>query len=483
MVQIRLPLLYSVFEKYSSLIIQFVASLIVARLLSPTEFGVFAVAFSIVGFTQAVREMGVNSYIIQKDTITCSDIRACLFVTVAISLAMAFLLTLLLPLIGRVYGDDVRTATSIMTANLLLMPVSSTIFAVLQREMRFDLLLRINIAGSLANAGCTIGLAASGWGYLSLAWGCVAGLLTNTAVAAAYRPHRQHFSPSYVGAAGVFRFGSVLMLGTLLSQVSTNIANLITARFVNLEAMGLFSRAQSVSGLFSRLIMDGIQPILLPLFSQFNRTNADLGVTFVQTFSYLGVVVWPFVGFISICSQQIIVVMFGDQWQEAAFLLQAIAIGGVFWIIPSITNPALVAMGRVNRILRIQVINQLFALFGVLLAAMHGIEAVAIAVIPISAAHAAVWLYYTYGIVGLSARSMIRAACVCAVVTGIALAIPIIVILFCDHLLHLERLILAGSGCVVGWLAGIAFCRHPLGRELLRALSFLREARLRRTGV
>ncbi|MCP6031722.1 oligosaccharide flippase family protein, partial [Klebsiella pneumoniae] len=81
-------------------------------------------------------------------------------------------------------------------------------FAVLQREMDFAALLRINVTGVTVNALCAVGLSLAGWSYLGLAWASVAGQVATSLAAACYRPERAHYLPSMRGAGEVFRFGS-----------------------------------------------------------------------------------------------------------------------------------------------------------------------------------------------------------------------------------------------------------------------------------
>lgn len=480
MTNVRKSLFLSMFEKYASLLVNFGVSIVMARLLTPEDFGVFTVAYSVVGVAHIIREMGINSYIIQREELRSTDVRACLFLTFTIAWILSLIIFLLLPFIGRLYGETVENAIYIMLINFVIMPFSSTIFAVLQREMRFDLLLRINLAGALVNSGCAILLAIAGWGYMSLAWACVAGQLANVVVAGLYRPHAQHFLPSHKGVLEVVRFGSVVMAGTLLQQVSTNVASLITARYVTLEAMGLFSRSQSVTGLFGRLILDGIQPLMLPLFSRLKRGDADVGPVFERTFSCLAILTWPFFCFLSLCSEPIILLMFGQQWKEAAYLLQLISVGGLFWIVQPVANPLLIALGRVGAIFRIQLINQSIALVGVLVASMHGIEAVAMAAIPISAAHGCLWLYSATRIVHVRTSGLIRAVYVSAAVTGMAMILPVIVIVFGEDLAQFEKLVLAGVGAGFGWMAGVFICRHPISAEIVGLALQLGKAAARR---
>jgi O-antigen/teichoic acid export membrane protein len=273
------------------------------------------------------------------------------------------------------------------------------------------------------------------------------------------------------------------MLGTLLSQISTNVANLITARFVSLEALGLYNRAQTVSNLFSRLLFDAVNPILLPLFSNVRRENADIRRTFLGILDFAAVTTWPFMCFLSICSEPIIVVMFGDQWADASNLLRLVAIGGLFWIIPSVANPVLVAVGRAKDVLHIQLVNQTIAIIGVTVAAMQGIEAVALAVIPISAAHACIWLYFTRAIVNFSAGHIFRALRKSAAISLVTLAAPGLVIIFGGSLSSFEQLVFSSAGAGVSWAVAAFTLRHPIRTEVSRVALYAKQTANRWIGA
>lgn len=464
---IRRSLAFSFLEKYSSTLVQFASSLVVARLITPEAFGVFAIAYAIVGFAHVIREMGVNSYLVQVPELGPGQVRAGLFATGVVAWSLGAALLLLCPLVAYLYGADVRRATTVLLLSFFVMPLSSTIVAVLQREMDFAALLRINLAGVVVNSTVAVVLAAQGYGYLGLAWANVLGQLATALVAAWHRPHAEHFTPSARGAGRVFRFGSVVMLSSLLQQFSTNVASLITGRFVSLEAMGLFSRGQSVTGLFGRLVMDAVQPLLLPVLATARRNGQDVAPILWQTFGHLAAVIWPFFLFVALHAGPIVAVLFGEQWAGAALLLRLMAVGGVFWLPAYVVPPLLTAVGAVRLILRAQAINQTVAVLGVLLAAANGIEAVAAAAIAISAAHALVWTLHLRAVVPFRPADVRTSVVPAAVVTVAALLLPALAAAAFPSLAPLPRLLLGLGGLGVGWLAGVALARHPISAELL----------------
>ena len=102
----------------------------------------------------------------------------------------------------------------------------------------------------------------------------------------------------------MFRFGSAVMLSSLLQQFSTNIASLITARFVDLDAMGLFSRGQSVTGLFGRLIMDGVRTAPPPGAGDAAPERPGRRPHRLAILDYLAVVTWPFFLFLALYARR-----------------------------------------------------------------------------------------------------------------------------------------------------------------------------------
>jgi O-antigen/teichoic acid export membrane protein len=464
---------WSFADKYSLLAIQFGTSMVLARLLTPEAFGVFALAFAIVGFAHRIREMGVASYLVRKPDLQPVHIRSALFATGVVAWGIALLLLASLPLIERLFGADVRRATEVLLLNFLIMPVSSTIVPVLQREMNFAALLWINLTGVLANSLCAIGLAAAGSGYLALAWGSVVGQLAGALVAAGMRPHREHFLPSYADARNVFRFGSAVMLSTLLQQFTTNAANLIMARFISLQQIGFYTRAQSVTGLFARLIMQAIEPLILPVLSLMHRRGESLEPACGKGFSFLFVIVWPFYGFVALYAEPIVLVLFGRQWTETAIILRLLALAGMLEVVQPLADPLLIAIGRVDLALRAQVINQTAAVVGIVLAAPYGVVAIASTWLAICAIHSASWLFHLRRVVQLPFVVLLRLATTGAIVALAALALPVFSLHVAAEFDPLLRILIGGCGLGVGWLASVFAVDHPVAREIKLVVNHL----------
>lgn len=470
MADLRRSLALSFGEKYLTLVVQFGSSLVVARLITPEAFGAFSLAFSIVGFAHVIREMGVNNFIIRQPLLTEQHLRAALTATASVAWVLGLALLALCPLFERLYGIDVRQATQVLLLNFLLMPLGSTIFATLQREMDFAALFRINFAGAVANSASAVLLAYDGWGAMAFAWASVLGQGVTVGVAMAHRGQRAHYVPGLQGVREVVRFGTPIVLASILQQCSTSVATLITGRFVPLNDVGLLGRGQTVTGLFGRLIMDGIGPLVLPALAQLQREGRDLRPAFTAALDMLACVSWPFFLFLAFFADAIMMVLFGPQWVPAAPLLRLMSIGGLFWIVQPLANPLLVAVGRVDLTLRAQAYGQTAAVLGVLAAAPQGIGAVAAAGIVISAINGAAWLWCLRAVIPLGAGDLVPRMTLAGGVSVAALAPAALATDLMAGTSAIGTLALGGAAALTGWLAGIFLLRHPIAPEVRRVL-------------
>ena len=173
---VRRSLIVSFAEKYSITFVQLISSLIIARLLSPTEIGLFSVAMLIIGFAHMLRDFGVSNYLVQERELSPEKIRAAFTVTLIIAWTAAVLLHLLSPLLAYFFDQpSLIGLINVLSINFWLIPFSSVAFGLLRRQLNFNALYWINTLTALVSSVLAVILAYSGFSFMSLAWAAVAG--------------------------------------------------------------------------------------------------------------------------------------------------------------------------------------------------------------------------------------------------------------------------------------------------------------------
>ena len=157
MASFRVSLAYSYLSKYLTLVIYFVTTIILARLLTPADIGIYTVASVFVGLGHLLREFGINNYIVQEKDLTTDRIRAAFTLNLLFGWSIALILYFTRTPIGSFYESEaVREVIGLLCINFLLVPIGAITFAYIRREMRFHHTLIIQVASALASSATGI---------------------------------------------------------------------------------------------------------------------------------------------------------------------------------------------------------------------------------------------------------------------------------------------------------------------------------------
>ena len=294
-ISVRRALAFSFAQKYVLASIHIVSTIIVARLLSPSEIGVFMVGNAVVSMTEVFRDFGVSTYLIQAREITLARVRTAFTVTLLLSALLSTLLLILSGGIADFYEEaGVQQVLYLAAINFLMVPFAATIMTLLRRDMAFDRLVRINLAATVSYCGSLIGLAALGFGYMSLAWAALISSAIGTLTAILHRPDLRIFIPGFSEWRQVVSFGSVSSATALLNGLYSSLPQLFLGRMLDFGAVGLYSRATMLCQLFDRFVLDGVNPVVLPALAARVRDGNELKTPYLRALEYITALYWPF---------------------------------------------------------------------------------------------------------------------------------------------------------------------------------------------
>lgn len=471
-------LLLSALDRYGSLAFFFVSTAILARLLPPAEFGIYAVvnALTMIIIT-SFQEFGGANYLIQKAGLSDRHIRTAFTIFLLISLLFAAALFLLRGHLAIFYGQDgLDVGVAIACLNFLLAPFQVTTSALLRRDMAFGPLARSNLLGSLTTAIVAIGLARQGYGFRAPLWGAVCGNAVITVTLLAGYRRLSIFSPSLAGYADVLRFGAYSS-GVVLINVAYNLSpQLILARTLDFNAAGIFSRAASMAQVFDRLIIQVISPVAGPALLAHSRAGGDLKAAYLQTIASISACQWPFLAFLALLAHPVILLWLGPNWTDVVPLIQMLSIASIALFASSLTYPMLVAVGRVRDALTASLISLPPSFAMVCVASFHGIHAVAATALVAMPLQAAIAFHFIGRRIGMTASDVLRALSLSAVVLLCSVA-GATMGLACSRFVPMTapaELATSALLAATGWTAGMFLTKHPLLMHLRLMTSTLR---------
>ena len=479
MSELRKPFLYSACDRYVSLLLSLALTAAVARLLTPAELGLFALTSGILFVTEALRDFGAGTYIVQERAPSRSGVRAAFTVTLAIALVLAAALAAAAGWIAAFYGEP-RLVPGLRLAalGLVVNAFAGPPLAVLRRDLDFGPVAFINASGTGVVAAVTIALVLLGQGYLSLILGTIAGAAYGIVVAQILRPMLWIYRPCFERAREIAVFGGWVSATAFLNNLYVMLPNFALPRIAGFEAIALFSRASQLSQLSERVIVGAVVPVILPAFATLARDGADLARGYLNGVRLVTAVQWPALLGLAILAEPVTRIVLGDQWDAAAPLLRILALAWLAMAPAMLTFPILVAAGKVRDTLGASLVSLSIGAAIFACAAPFGLRALALSFCVSLPIQMAVALFFIRHRLGFAWGDFARA---CAPSAACALAsapAPLLVAARADFAFALspaEFLIAVGGG-VAGWLLGLAVTRHPMMIELRAILAALRRA-------
>jgi O-antigen/teichoic acid export membrane protein len=478
---VRRALALSFLAANAATLVSFVSAMVIARLLTPAEIGVYSVAAALVAVLHQIRSFGIANYLVQEIELTHDRIRTAFGCLLATSWTLALVVLAASFPAAAFYGDPgVAAVMKVLALNFLLAPFGGVAMALLLRDMRFGARAVLEVSSAFALAGTSIALALRGFAYMSLAWGSLAGIVVGIIVANAYRPAGLPWLPSFRDARRVIGYGAPSMLGDIVHSLRVNTPELIVGRALGLEPVAFFNRAKSLTGQFYGLIGQAVQKVAFPYFAQERREGRDIKPAYLTTVAYFTGLGWPFFGVLALLAEPAVLLLFGDQWEASVPLTRiaclAAAINLPWSMLANVAN----AMGQPRVTMRVE-LQLLFATFVlVALASTASITAVAWSLCGVSALHGLLVARALRGLIDVRFRDCSGDLLKSAGVGLISVIAALPGWLLVPRALGEAGQLAAGLGAAgVGWLIAIVWLRHPLIRELPRATAVLRSWWLR----
>ncbi|WP_417069579.1 lipopolysaccharide biosynthesis protein [Niveibacterium terrae] len=377
---IRKATLLSLAQRYVSFVIQLASSIVLARLLSPSETGVFSLAAAIVSIAQLLRDFGIGEYVVQEKNLTQDRLRSVFGVSLAIAWSLAALIFLSADLIAAHYHEaGLRTVVRVLALNFVLLPIGTTTFALLTRQMAFKEIFWIQTASIVIGAALAVFLAWNGHSYMSLAWSSVASSLTTVLALTILRPAETLILPRFSGLREIGLFGGTVTTGRFLDQLSRRAPDILIAQGLGFHAVGINSKSTSLLDTFQDFFVSGISRVATPAFAQTHHADGDTISAYLKAIHTLAVFPLVFFLLLALLAEPLVLTLFGRAWLGAVPLLQIGSIGGMlaapYFLAPSL----LTAHGRVREILQIQVVGGVLYLVALFFAAQQSLIAVALA--------------------------------------------------------------------------------------------------------
>lgn len=340
-------MVWSALQKYSSMFISFISGIILARLLTPYDYGCIGMLSIFMVLAEAFIDGGFGSALIQKKRPTQEDYSTIFFWNIGMSFVMYAVLYFSAPAISRFYKIPLLCDVLRVQGLVLFIYAFNVIQQnQLRKNLNFKVLSIVTITTSLISLGVTVFMAYKGFGV----WALVAQNLITAAIPAIVFWLFIKWRPSWVFSWSSFKelfsFGFYMFLTSLLNQFGQQIQGLLIGKVYNPSTMGYYSKAHSTEKLASTSIGSVMNQVTYPLYAEVQDDKKQLANMIKRITMTLSYITWPLMFILLLCAKPIFVLLYSDRWLPSVPYFQVLCISGLAYCLQSVNNQSIAAIGK-----------------------------------------------------------------------------------------------------------------------------------------
>lgn len=457
----------SIAMQYGSGAFQIIGAIILARLLSPSDFGLVAIITVLTSFVPLLIDFGLGDATTQRSKITPSQISSLFWITSGVGTGIALVIAACSPLIAAIYRQPALEPIALFTAiTFVLWGVSNQHLALLRRTMQFGRIARIQLMATLVGNLTAIALAIGGWGY----WALVVRPIINALCVAvgAWRacPWRPGFPVIDSDVKSMARFGMHVMGASITYSVAKAVDRILLALFYKPAQVGYYQNATTLYDYSIFYMLGQVHTVGSAALSKLQSHPVALAERYAAALSSLAFFVMPLAAILSVTGEDVTVLLLGAKWRTAGFLLRILALRGIFQVIESSQGWLHLSIGKAHRWRNWGIVALCVQIVAVLAGLPFGPVGIATACVIEGALIAIPSIMYAGRPIGVGSGIVIRAAgrqligAISAVAAGTWLQMAVL-----GHLPSLARIVLSTCFCACIYLTvvvGVFRLSEPL---------------------
>jgi O-antigen/teichoic acid export membrane protein len=354
-------LLWSFIETSSSQLIGFVSTVILARLLFPSDFGIIGMTVIITALAQIFADSGLSQALIRKQGCTVEDYSTVFLLNIFLGLSIYILIFFFAPLISLFFKQPILTSVIRMIS--ITIPINS--FGIIQRtlltkKINFRVQALITFIGSIFGFGIAIMLALNGYGVWSLVYRSIVSQIVMVVLLWLLNSWRPKLIFSIQSFKELFGFGSNLLLIYSLATVFKNIYNVVIGKFYTASTLGLYTNADQMSGLPSGTITTLFNKVAYPILSVIQDDNVQLKNNIRRLGKPLFLASFTLMLFLASIANSFIPLLLGEKWISSVPFFQILCIAYMAPVLHTINQLIMNIKGKSNLFLLTEIIKYIF---------------------------------------------------------------------------------------------------------------------------
>jgi len=365
---------WTVTERLGLDIVQFLVSIILARLLDPSEFGLIGMLNIFLAISQSIMASGFGSALIQKIDADETDKSSIFYFNLVISIILATLLFLGAPIISQFYGQEILTPmTRVLSLKLIINAFGLIQTAILSKKLDFKNQMKIGLISAITSGVIGIFFAYRGYGVWSLVVQSLTYSFVSVILLWTFSAWKPSLSFSFSSLKSMSKLGSSLLITGLLNTFFHNFYNSFIGKAFSSAQLGFYSKATTISTAFTSITSHSILRVIFPALSPLQNEDYKLKDAFKKTTRLSMFLNIPMMIGLSIIANPLILVLLTEKWSQSIQYLQLLSFFGIFYSIINLNLNILKIKAKSNQLVVLQSIEKALIVLAIFISYRFGI--------------------------------------------------------------------------------------------------------------
>lgn len=367
-------LAWSMIERFATQGVQFLFGIILARLLSPDDYGIIAMPLVFLAIAQCIIDSGFSTALIRKPELTEDDLSTAFYFNIGLGILCYAVLFFSSPLIADFYHTPILSSLLKVTALAVLFnPLCAVQQAILTRKIDFKTQAIVSLSGAILSGIVGLSMAYNGFGVWSLVFQQVGGYLIRTIllwILGKWKPKRKWSWESFHYLWG---FGSKMLGSGLLDTIYNNIYPIVIGKYFSAQDLGNYTRAQQFSSLPSSNVTGVLQRVTFPVLSSIQNEDERLAKNYRKILKLSAFLVFPMMLMLSAIANPLVRILLTDKWIGCVILLQIVCFQMMWYPIHAINLNLLTVKGRSDLYFRLEILKKIVGVCILCITIPHGV--------------------------------------------------------------------------------------------------------------
>jgi O-antigen/teichoic acid export membrane protein len=359
-------------------IIQLITTIVLTRLLSPSDFGVISMAAVVTGFLSLFHDLGTSAAVIQKRMVSEIFLSSIFWVNAVFGLSVAFGLYLCAPLVADFYKEpNVASVLKVLSLSFLIAGFGIVQQAIMERDLAFGKLAKIELIASLSSALLGIGLACLGARVWSLVYQALMLATVTTAllwVSSGWRPKKFKMGE----LASVARFSLNLTGFNVFNYFARNADYIVIGRFLGAQDLGYYTMAYRIMLFPIQTISTVIGRVTFPVYSRIQEDNAVFRRIYLKATGAIALISFPMMIGLWGIAEPFVLTVLGPKWEPVVLLILILSPVGLVQSTITTVGAIYQAKGRSDLLLRVGALTGVITIVAFIIGVQWGMIGVAV---------------------------------------------------------------------------------------------------------